>query len=71
MIFTKSDLQQVYCPQLSTPNPSKKSIDKTAKLLDMLDKQIKEENCRHSPNDLFEAYIPIKFHNFRIYRTAS
>jgi len=33
-----------------------KSIDKIAKLLDLLDKHIKEENCRHSTNDLLREY---------------
>ncbi len=33
-----------------------KRIDKIAKLLDLLDKHIKEENCRHSPNDLLREY---------------
>lgn len=31
-----------------------KSFDKIAKLLDLLDKHIEEENCRHSPNDLLK-----------------
>ena len=35
---------------------TKKSIDKVAKLLDLLDKHIKEENCRHSPKDLLREY---------------
>ena len=34
---------------------TKKSIDKVAKLLDLLDKH-KEENCRHSPKDLLREY---------------
>ena len=33
-----------------------KGIDKITKLLDLLDKHIKEENCRHSPNDLLKEY---------------
>jgi hypothetical protein len=33
-----------------------KNIDKIAKLLDLLDKHIKEENCRHSPNELLKEY---------------
>ena len=32
------------------------SIDKISKLLDVLDKHIKEENCRHTPKELFEEY---------------
>jgi len=35
---------------------TKKSIDKVAKLLDLLDKHIKEENCQHSPIDLLREY---------------
>ena len=33
-----------------------KRIDKIAKLLDLLDRHIKEQNCRHSPNDLLKEY---------------
>jgi hypothetical protein len=33
-----------------------KSIDKVAKLLDLLDKHIKEDNCRHSPKELLKEY---------------
>jgi hypothetical protein len=32
------------------------SIDKISELLDVLDKHIKEENCRHTPKELFEEY---------------
>ena len=35
---------------------TKKSIDKVAKLLDLLDKHIKEENCRHCANDVLREY---------------
>jgi hypothetical protein len=35
---------------------TKKSIDKVAKLLDLLDKHIKEENCRHGPKELLREY---------------
>ena len=35
---------------------TKKSIDKVAKLLDLFDKHIKEENCRHSLKDLLIEY---------------
>ena len=35
---------------------TEKSIDKVAKLLNLLDKHIKEENCRHSPKDLLREY---------------
>lgn len=35
---------------------AKKSTDKVAKLLDLLDKHIKEENCRHTPKDLLKEY---------------
>lgn len=31
-------------------------IDKVSKLLDLLDKHLKEENCIHDPKDLFEEY---------------
>ena len=32
------------------------SIDRISKLLDVLDKHLKEENCRHTPKELFEEY---------------
>ena len=32
------------------------SIDKISKLLDVLDKHIKEGNCQHSPKELIEEY---------------
>ncbi|MDW0260833.1 MAG: hypothetical protein QN648_08440 [Nitrososphaeraceae archaeon] len=32
------------------------SIDKISKLLDVLDKHIKEENCTHTPKELVEEY---------------
>ena len=35
---------------------TRKSIDKVAKLLDLLDKHIKEQNCRHSPKELLREY---------------
>jgi len=35
---------------------TRKRIDKIAKLLDLLDKHIHEENCRHSPKDLLREY---------------
>jgi hypothetical protein len=35
---------------------TKKSIDKVAKLLDLLDNHIKEENCRHNSKDLLKEY---------------
>jgi hypothetical protein len=35
---------------------TKKNIDKVAKLLDLLDRHIKEDNCRHSPKDLLREY---------------
>jgi hypothetical protein len=35
---------------------TKKSVDKVAKLLDLLDKHIKEENCRHNPKDVLKEY---------------
>ena len=31
-------------------------IDKISKLLDVLDKHIKEENCRHTPKELLKEY---------------
>jgi hypothetical protein len=62
MIFTK--ISQAYTKfivhSLAHQMASKKSIDKTAKLLDLLDKQInksKEENCRHTPSELEECEI--------------
>jgi hypothetical protein len=33
-----------------------KSKDKIAKLLDLLDKHINEENCRHCPEELLKEY---------------
>lgn len=36
-----------------------KSIDKIAKLLDLLDKHIHEEKCPHSPNDILKEYEKI------------
>jgi hypothetical protein len=35
---------------------TRKSIDKVAKLLDLLDKHIKERNCQHSSKDLLREY---------------
>jgi hypothetical protein len=35
---------------------TRKSIDKVAKLLDLLDKHIKEKNCHHSSKDLLSEY---------------
>ena len=35
---------------------SRKSIEKVEKLLDLLDKHIKEKNCRHSSKDLLSEY---------------
>ena len=32
------------------------SIDKISKLLDVLDKHIKEEKCKHTPKELVEEY---------------
>ena len=32
------------------------SIDKISKLLDVLDKHIKEENCSHTPKELLNEY---------------
>ena len=32
------------------------SIDKISKLLDVLDKHIKEDNCRHTPTELLKEY---------------
>jgi hypothetical protein len=33
-----------------------KTIDKVAKLLDLLDKHLKEKNCQHTPKELLEEY---------------
>ena len=30
--------------------------DKVSKLLDLLEKHLKEENCTHDPKDIFEEY---------------
>jgi len=35
---------------------TKKGTDKVAKLLDLLDEHIREENCRHSPKELLREY---------------
>jgi hypothetical protein len=35
---------------------AKKSVDKVTELLDLLDKHMKEENCRHNPKDLLREY---------------
>lgn len=32
------------------------NIDKVSKLLDVLDKHIKEEKCQHTPNELLKEY---------------
>jgi hypothetical protein len=32
------------------------SIDKVSKLLDVLDKHMKEENCGHTPKELLKEY---------------
>jgi len=32
------------------------SIDKISKLPDVLDKHIKDENCRHTPKELLKEY---------------
>ena len=34
----------------------RKAIDKVSKLLDLLDKHIREKNCRHSSKDLLKEY---------------
>jgi len=34
----------------------RKSIDKVVKLLDLLDKHMKEEKCGHSPRELLKEY---------------
>jgi hypothetical protein len=44
---------QQYNRKMST---SGASIDKISKLLDVLDKHIKEENCRHTPKELLKEY---------------
>jgi hypothetical protein len=33
---------------------NRKSIDKVDKLLDLIDKHIREENCQHNPGELQE-----------------
>ena len=38
---------------------TRKSIDKVAKLLDLLDKHIREKNCNHSSKDLLREYEKI------------
>lgn len=35
---------------------NKTNIDKVSRLLDIIDKHMQEENCKHSPNELFEEY---------------
>jgi hypothetical protein len=40
---------------------SRKRIDKVAKLLELLDKHIKEKNCDHNSTDLFLEYNKLTF----------
>jgi hypothetical protein len=40
---------------------TKEGIDKVARLLDLLDKHIKEKNCRHSPKELLKEYQKLTF----------
>jgi hypothetical protein len=35
---------------------TRESIDKVSKLLDLLDKHIREKNCNHSSKDLLREY---------------
>jgi hypothetical protein len=35
---------------------NRESIDKVAKLLDLIDKHIREENCQHNPEELLQEY---------------
>ncbi|HEX7274860.1 MAG TPA: hypothetical protein VF248_04525 [Nitrososphaeraceae archaeon] len=35
---------------------NRKSIDKVDKLLDLIDKHIREENCQHNPGELLQEY---------------
>jgi len=44
---------QQYVRKMTT---SGASIDKISKLLDVLDKHIKEDNCRHTPKELLKEY---------------
>jgi len=45
---------------------TKKSIDKVAKLWDLLDKHIKEKNCRHNARDLLGEYEKLTSIKYRI-----
>jgi hypothetical protein len=40
---------------------TRKNIDKIAKLLDLLDNHIREQNCRHSPKDLLKEYEKLTY----------
>ena len=53
--FIKFVVQQ-YDRKLTKNGANGASIDKISKLLDMLDKHIKEQNCRHTPNELLQEY---------------
>jgi len=44
---------QQYSRKMTTKGAT---INKISKLLDVLDKHIKEENCRHTPNELLKEY---------------
>ncbi|MGE5683562.1 MAG: hypothetical protein ACM3ZS_00255 [Nitrososphaerota archaeon] len=35
---------------------NRKSIDKVVKLLDLIDKHVREENCPHDPAELLQEY---------------
>jgi len=33
-----------------------KKVDKVSRLLDVLDKHLKEENCRHNAKEIYDEY---------------
>ncbi|MGI0022212.1 MAG: hypothetical protein ACRD9Q_05040 [Nitrososphaeraceae archaeon] len=41
-------------------NANRTNIDKLSKLLDVLDRHLKEKNCQHSPNELLDEYENIE-----------
>jgi hypothetical protein len=50
--FMKFNVQQ-YSRKMTTKGAN---INKISRLLDVLDRHIKEENCRHTPKELLKEY---------------
>jgi hypothetical protein len=49
-----SNLKQVYCTLNTDMTKIGTSIDKVSKLLDVLDKHMKEKDCPHTPSELLK-----------------